>query len=84
MSPLPMMLDVTLKIGNPPAQVTGRGVNSLWTGSVRASGPVEDPALEGELRLTHSGNGFVMIEKALQDVFISRDYVGNALDGDRV
>ncbi|MDZ4382721.1 MAG: translocation/assembly module TamB domain-containing protein [Parvibaculum sp.] len=51
--PLPMMLDVTLKIGNPPAQVTGRGVNSLWTGSVRASGPVEDPALEGELTAEH-------------------------------
>lgn len=47
--PLPMMLDVTLKIGAPPAQVTGRGVNSLWTGSVRTTGLAEDPALEGEL-----------------------------------
>lgn len=47
--PLPMMLDVTLKIANPPAQVTGRGVNSLWTGSVTATGLVEDPVLNGTL-----------------------------------
>ncbi len=47
--PLPMMLDVTLKTGTSPAQVTGRGVNSLWTGSVRATGLVEDPALDGTL-----------------------------------
>lgn len=47
--PLPMMLDVTLAIGSPPAQVTGRGVNSLWTGSVKASGLAEDPVLDGKL-----------------------------------
>lgn len=47
--PLPMMLDVTLRIGSPPAQVTGRGVNSLWTGSVKASGLAEDPVLDGKL-----------------------------------
>jgi translocation and assembly module TamB len=47
--PLPMLLDVTLKIGNSPAQVSGRGVNSLWTGSVTATGLAEDPALNGVL-----------------------------------
>ncbi|MEP2829715.1 translocation/assembly module TamB domain-containing protein [Parvibaculum sp.] len=47
--PLPMLLDVTLKIGNPPAQVSGRGVSSLWTGSVTATGLAEDPALNGVL-----------------------------------
>ena len=62
-----------------------KGGRYRWASRVlpKAS-PAGIPALEGELRLTHSGNGFVMIEKALQDVFISRDYVGNALDGDRV
>ncbi|GMV63158.1 MAG: hypothetical protein AMXMBFR74_23260 [Parvibaculum sp.] len=47
--PLPMVLDVTLRIGTPPAQVTGRGVNSLWTGAVTATGLVEDPVLDGKL-----------------------------------
>ena len=62
-----------------------KGGRYTWASRVlpKAS-PAGIPALEGELRLTHSGNGFVMIEKALQDVFISRDYVSNAIDGDRV
>lgn len=47
--PLPMVLDMTLRIGTPPAQVTGRGVNSLWTGSVRMTGLAEDPVLDGTL-----------------------------------
>ncbi|PKN45129.1 MAG: hypothetical protein CVU59_09950, partial [Deltaproteobacteria bacterium HGW-Deltaproteobacteria-17] len=50
-----------------------KGGRYRWASRVlpKAS-PAGIPALEGELRLTHSGNGFVMIEKALQDVFISR------------
>lgn len=47
--PLPLELDVTLAIGNPPARVSGRGVDSLWTGSVRVTGLAEDPAVEGVL-----------------------------------
>ena len=47
--PLPLELDVTLAIGNPPARVAGRGVDSLWTGAVRATGLAEDPAVEGVL-----------------------------------
>ncbi|MEW6089304.1 MAG: translocation/assembly module TamB domain-containing protein [Pseudomonadota bacterium] len=47
--PLPLELDITLAIGNPPARVTGRGVDSLWRGSVRVTGLVEDPVIEGVL-----------------------------------
>lgn len=47
--PLPLELDVTLAIGNPPARVAGRGVDSLWTGSVRVTGLAEDPIVEGIL-----------------------------------
>lgn len=47
--PLPLMLDVTLAIGNPPARVSGRGVDSLWTGSIAVTGFVEDPVIEGTL-----------------------------------
>ncbi len=62
-----------------------KGGRYKWASKVipKAS-PAGIPALEGELRLTQSGIGFVMLEKSLQDVFISRDFVGNALDGDRV
>ncbi len=48
-APLPLELDVTLAIGNPPARVAGRGVDSLWTGSVRVTGLAEDPIVEGVL-----------------------------------
>lgn len=47
--PLPLELDVTLAIGNPPARVAGRGVDSLWTGSIRVTGLAEDPVVEGVL-----------------------------------
>lgn len=47
--PLPLELDVTLAIGNPPARVAGRGVDSLWTGSVHVTGLAEDPVVRGTL-----------------------------------
>ncbi|MBX3505334.1 MAG: translocation/assembly module TamB domain-containing protein [Parvibaculum sp.] len=47
--PLPLELDVTLRIGNPPARVAGRGVDSLWTGSVHVTGLAEDPVVRGTL-----------------------------------
>lgn len=47
--PLPLELDVSLAIGNPPARVAGRGVDSLWTGSARVTGLAEDPTVEGIL-----------------------------------
>lgn len=47
--PLPLMLDVRLAIGNPPARVTGRGIDSLWTGSVSMAGLAEDPTVAGKL-----------------------------------
>ncbi|PKQ04298.1 MAG: hypothetical protein CVT73_13760, partial [Alphaproteobacteria bacterium HGW-Alphaproteobacteria-12] len=63
--PLPLMLDVTLAIGNPPARVTGRGVDSLWTGSIAATGLAEEPAVEGTLTslrgtLDFAGKTFVL------------------------
>lgn len=47
--PLPLELDVTLAIGNPPARVSGRGIDSLWVGSVRVTGLAEDPIVNGRL-----------------------------------
>ncbi len=62
-----------------------KGGRYRWAARSRpAASPAGIPELEGELRLTQSGNGFVMLEKALKDVFISREYVGAAMDGDRV
>ena len=48
-TPLPLELDVTLRIGNPPARVAGRGVDSLWSGSVQVTGLAEDPVVRGTL-----------------------------------
>ncbi|MBO6633253.1 translocation/assembly module TamB domain-containing protein [Parvibaculum sp.] len=47
--PLPLELDVTLAIGNPPARVSGRGIDSLWVGSVTVTGLAEDPIVNGTL-----------------------------------
>jgi|GEM_PF-1296182 translocation and assembly module TamB len=47
--PLPLELDVTLAIGNPPARVSGRGIDSLWVGSVQVTGLAEDPIVNGTL-----------------------------------
>lgn len=63
--PLPLMLDVTLAIGNPPAHVTGRGVDSLWTGSIAVTGLAEEPIVEGTLTslrgtLDFAGKTFVL------------------------
>lgn len=55
-----------------------------WVGVAPKASPAGIPGLEGELRLTQSGNGFVLLERTLQDVFIARENVGAALDGDRV
>ena len=49
-TPLPLALDVTLAIGNPPARVAGRGVDSLWVGSVKVTGLAEDPVVRGTIR----------------------------------
>lgn len=49
-APLPLALDVTLAIGNPPARVAGRGVDSLWVGSVQVTGLAEDPVVRGTIR----------------------------------
>lgn len=63
--PLPLALDVTLAIGNPPARVTGRGVDSLWVGSVTVTGLAEDPLVKGTIRsergtLDFAGKTFVL------------------------
>lgn len=63
--PLPLELDVTLAIGNPPARIAGRGVDSLWTGSVRVTGLAEDPVVEGVLtsergKLDFAGKTFTL------------------------
>ncbi|ABS62006.1 protein of unknown function DUF490 [Parvibaculum lavamentivorans DS-1] len=63
--PLPLMLDVRLAIGNPPARVTGRGINSLWTGSVTLTGLAEDPTVNGRIvsergTLDFAGKTFVL------------------------
>lgn len=48
--PFPAEFDLSLVIGNPPAQVTGRGVNALWTGELQVTGNVENPRVTGTLR----------------------------------
>ncbi|MEQ8268402.1 MAG: translocation/assembly module TamB [Parvibaculum sp.] len=63
--PLPLELDVTLAIGTPPARVTGRGIDSLWTGSVTMTGLAEDPNVSGQLvsergTLDFAGKTFVL------------------------
>lgn len=47
--PLPVALDLALSIGNPPAQVTGRGVNALWTGALTVTGTADAPRITGTL-----------------------------------
>lgn len=64
-APLPLALDVTLAIGNPPARVAGRGVDSLWVGSVRVTGLAEDPVVRGTIRsergtLDFAGKTFIL------------------------
>ncbi|MEX0840438.1 MAG: translocation/assembly module TamB domain-containing protein, partial [Parvibaculum sp.] len=47
--PFPAELDLALSIGNPPAQVTGRGVNALWTGALTVTGTADAPRVTGTL-----------------------------------
>ncbi len=61
-----------------------KGGRYRWAGASPKASPAGIPGLEGELRLTQSGNGFVLLERTLQDVFIARENVGAAMDGDRV
>ncbi|MCW5725846.1 translocation/assembly module TamB [Parvibaculum sp.] len=49
-APFPAELDLAFAIVNPPAQVTGRGVDALWTGELKVTGPAENPRVTGTLR----------------------------------
>lgn len=48
MTPLPLNLDLTFKIG-PPARISGRGLDSLWSGQVAVTGRADRPAIKGQL-----------------------------------
>ena len=47
-APVPTALDLTVEIGQ-PALVTGRGINALWTGSLRVTGTADAPLISGTL-----------------------------------
>ena len=47
-SPLPLMLDLGVKIGS-PARVSGRNLDSLWTGDLTISGRADNPRIGGTL-----------------------------------
>lgn len=47
-SPLPLDLDLNVKIGA-PARVSGRGVDSLWTGALAVTGRADNPRVAGTL-----------------------------------
>ena len=48
--PFPVALDLALAIGNPPAQLSGRGVNALWSGDLTVGGTADAPRISGVLR----------------------------------
>ncbi len=45
---IPLQLGIELSIGK-PARVSGRGLDSLWSGDLEISGPAEAPAVTGTL-----------------------------------
>lgn len=47
-TPLPVNLDLTFKIGQ-PARISGRGLDSLWSGQVAVTGRADQPAIKGQL-----------------------------------
>ncbi len=47
-APLPLDLDLNVKIGA-PARVSGRGIDSLWTGALAVTGGAENPRVAGTL-----------------------------------
>lgn len=47
-SPLPLDLDLNVKIGA-PARVSGRGIDSLWTGALAVTGRAQSPRIAGTL-----------------------------------
>ncbi len=47
-TPLPLDLDLIFKIG-PPARISGRGLDSLWSGQVAVARRADQPAIKGQL-----------------------------------
>lgn len=47
-APMPLNLDLTFKIG-PPARISGRGLDSLWSGQLAVAGRADKPEIKGQL-----------------------------------
>tara|TARA_R110000824_G_scaffold118960_15_gene272360 strand:- start:53370 stop:57566 length:4197 start_codon:yes stop_codon:yes gene_type:complete len=47
-TPIPLMLDLSLKTGT-PARISGRGIDSLWSGDLAVAGRADKPQVKGKL-----------------------------------
>jgi translocation and assembly module TamB len=47
-APLPLLLDLTLATSK-PVRISGRGLDSLWTGKLAVAGRVDEPLIRGQL-----------------------------------